>query len=403
MRLLIEVAPEHKKRDKMVQMQKPTIIRVHEPGHNKDFLDNCFKTPPLFICTIASTETALIPGVSAAGASPELIPYTAAADVEAIIHGQALCLGKIPENPLGPPSPVIITMAALARFNAPFLVVDAGNAITPKVPMLVAGRTPGLALSEPIAVAEVADLFMQGIIIGQQLALSGHTLILGESVPGGTTTAMAVMEALGIAAFGKISGSMPGNNQILKQDLVSRAMLKKELKRGSCLEHPLEAVRFLGDPMQPVQAGIAMSASRKTKVILGGGTQMIAVAALIGALLKSEWSSSCFAQPVLKRLLPEAVNARPENIAIATTAWVSEDQAADLRGLMQQLPVAMPLYAVGLDFSTSRHKNLRLYEEGYVKEGIGAGALALAVMFYHNLDNSSFLPEIEKVYEDIYC
>ena len=94
--------------------------------------------------------------------------------------------------------------------------------------------------------------------------------------------------------------------------------------------------------------------------------------------------------------------ARPENIAIATTAWVSEDPAADLRGLMQQLPVAMPLYATGLDFSISKHQNLRLYEEGYVKEGVGAGALALTAMIYHNLNNLSFLPEIEKVYEDIY-
>ncbi len=385
-----------------MKTQKPTIIKVHEPSQSKNFLDECLKAPPLFTCTIASTETALIPGVSAAGASPELIPYTAAADVEAIIHGQALCLGKIPENPLGPPSPVIITMAALKRLNAPFFVVDAGNAITPKVPMWVAGRTPGLSLVEPVAVANVVELFMQGIIIGQQLALCGHTLILGESVPGGTTTAMAVMEALGIAALGKISGSMPGNNQSLKQELVCRAMLKKNLTQGSCLEHPLEAVRLLGDPMQAVQAGIAMSASQKTKVILGGGTQMIAVAALIGALLNSKWSSPDFTQPARKRLLPEAINARPENIAIATTAWVSEDQSADLRSLMQQLPVAIALYAAGLNFSTSRHKNLSLYEEGYVKEGVGAGAMALTAMLYHNLDNSSFLPDIEKVYEDIY-
>ncbi len=382
--------------------QKPTIIKVHEPPHSKNFLDNCLKAPPLFTCTIASTKTALIPGVSAAGASPELIPYTAAADVEAIIHGQALCLDKIPENPVGPPSPVIITMAALKKLCAPFIVIDAGNTITPKVPMLVAGRSPGLSLNDPVAVTEVADLFMQGIIIGQQLALSGHTLILGESVPGGTTTAMAVMEVLGIAALGKISGSMPGNNQTLKQDLVSRAMLGKGLIRGSCLEHPLEAVRLLGDPMQPVQAGIAMSASCRTNVILGGGTQMIAVAALIGALLKNKKSFSYFTQPAHKRTLPEAFNARPENIAIATTAWVSEDPAADLRSLMQQLPVPMPLYAAGLDFSASRHKNLSLYEEGYVKEGVGAGALALAAMHYHNLDNTSFLPAIEQVYEDIY-
>jgi NaMN:DMB phosphoribosyltransferase len=195
---------------------------------------------------------------------------------------------------------------------------------------------------------------------------------------------------------------MPGNNQTLKQDLVTRAMSEKELKRGSCLEQPLEAVRLLGDPMQAVQAGIAMSASRKSKVILGGGTQMIAVAALIGALLNSGYSSSYFKQPALQRQLPDAFKAYPQNIAIATTAWVSEDPAADLRSLMQQLPVAMPLYAAGLDFSISKHQNLRLYEEGYVKEGVGAGALALTAMLYHNLDNATFLPEIEKVYEDIY-
>ena len=383
-------------------MPKPTIIKVHEPPQSQNFLNNCLKAPPLFTCTIASTGTALIPGVSAAGASPELIPYTAAADVEAIIHGQALCLDKIPENPVGPPSPVIITMAALKRLKAPFFVIDAGNAITPKVPMLVAGRTPGRALNEAVAVSEVADLFIQGVIIGQQLALNGHTLILGESVPGGTTTAMAVMEALGMAALGKISGSMPGNNQTLKQDLVTRAMQDKGLSQGSCLENPLQACRLLGDPMQPVQAGIAMSASLNCKVILGGGTQMIAVAALIGALLKNGGSPASFTQPSHKRLLAVALNARPENIAIATTAWVSEDQSADLRSLMQQLPVAMPLYAASLDFSNSRHQNLSLYEEGYVKEGVGAGALALAAMLYHNLDNTSFLPEIEKVYEDIY-
>jgi NaMN:DMB phosphoribosyltransferase len=35
---------------------------------------------PLFACVIAWTDTARIPGLSAAGASPELIPFTAAAD-----------------------------------------------------------------------------------------------------------------------------------------------------------------------------------------------------------------------------------------------------------------------------------------------------------------------------------
>ncbi|MCK5679403.1 TIGR00303 family protein [bacterium] len=383
-------------------MAIPSIITVHEPVDNHDFLERCCKLPPLFTCTIASTETALIPGVSAAGASPELIPYTAAADVEAIIYGQALCLGKIPENPVGPPSPVIITMAALKELNAPFFVVDAGNAITPKVPMFTAGREPGLSLTAPEAVAKVEELFLQGVIIGQQLATNKHTLILGESVPGGTTTAMAVMEALGISALGKISGSMPGNNQNLKQELVCRAMREKNLGRGTLLSDPLTAVRLLGDPMQAVQAGIAMSASQKIPVLLAGGTQMIAVAALIGALLNHPTALTSMTLPGSQGLINSALKAQTKNIAIATTAWVSEDKSADLRSLMEQLPQALPLYAAGLDFSSSRHKNLQLYEEGYVKEGVGAGALALSAMLYHNLENREFLPMIEKVYEDIY-
>ncbi len=384
-------------------MTLPAIIKVHVPEEtHSDFLDRLLQLPPLFTCTIASTETALIPGVSAAGASPELIPYTAAADVEALVYGQALCLGKIPENPVGPPSPVIITMAALRKLNAPFFVVDAGNAITPKVPMFTAGRKPGRAITEPEAVAEVAELFLQGVIIGQQLATNNHTLILGESVPGGTTTAMAVMEALGIDALGKISGSMPGNNQNLKQELVCRAMREKELKRGSALDDPLNAVRLLGDPMQAVQAGITMSASRKVPVLLAGGTQMIAVAALIGALLNQPQALQTITLRGSKELINDALKMQLKNIAIATTAWVSEDESADLRSLMRQLPQALPLYSAGLDFSTSRHKNLQLYEEGYVKEGVGAGALALSTMLYHDLDNLNFLPMIEKVYEEIY-
>jgi len=383
-------------------MTLPAIIKVHVPETHNDFLDRYRKLPPLFTCTIASTETALIPGISAAGASPELIPYTAAADVEALVYGQALCLEKIPENPVGPPSPVIITIAALRELNAPFFIVDAGNAITPKVPMFTAGRKPGRAITEAEAVADVAELFLQGVIIGQQLATSKHSLILGECVPGGTTTAMAVMEALGIAALGKISGSMPGNNQNLKQELVCRNMRKKDLERGSALNDPLTAVRLLGDPMQVVQAGAAMSASRKIPVMLAGGTQMIAVATLIGALLDQPTALQAITLRGSKELINNALEAQLKNIAIATTAWVSEDKSADLRSLIQQLPRPLPLYSVGLDFSTSHHKNLQLYEEGYVKEGVGAGALALSAMLYHDLDNLKFLPMIEKVFEEIY-
>ncbi|HDS15581.1 MAG TPA: TIGR00303 family protein [Proteobacteria bacterium] len=386
----------------MSSTNQASLIRVYEPDPSRDFLFQSIKKPPFFCCTIASTDTALIPGVSAAGASPELIPFTAAADVEAIIHGRALCLDKIPENPIGPPSPVIITMAALQQLQAPFLIIDAGNQVTPRVPVLVAGRCPGRSLNDDEAVAMTTDLFQQGIIIGRQLAFSGHTLILGESVPGGTTTAMALMEALGLKALGKISGSMPGNNQSLKQELVTKAMARKNIQPGACAKDPFRAVQLLGDPMQLVQAGIAMSASRHTMVILGGGTQMIAVAALIGSLLKYCSINSDPLQGLDAVCLTETFGAKPENIAIATTSWVTEDSTADLRGLIRQLPIEMPLYAANLNFASSRYHNLQMYEKGYVKEGVGAGAMALAAMYYGNYDNLTLLPAIEKIYESIY-
>ena len=40
---------------------------------------------PIFICTIATTETSRIPGLTGAGATPELTKYTPAGDAELIL------------------------------------------------------------------------------------------------------------------------------------------------------------------------------------------------------------------------------------------------------------------------------------------------------------------------------
>lgn len=366
-----------------------------------DFLRLCRAQPPLFICTIATTKTAAIPGISAAGAGPELISYTAAADVEALYYGKARCLDKVPENPQGPPSPVIITMAARKALKCPMIIVDAGNSIRPQVPLLVAGQKAGESITTPIPVNNVQELLAQGIMIGNNLGQLGKTLVMGESVPGGTTTALALMEVLGIKAFGKISGSMPGNNPSLKEEIITRAMAEKNLGRGSLAADPLTAVSLMGDPMQIVQAGMALAASRHAPVILGGGTQMLAVAVLIGRLREQQNFDTL--PDIYRDLCTAAINnSRLKNLGIATTSWVSEDNHADIRGLALQLPAQIPMYAARLNFSSSRHKNLQLYEQGFVKEGVGAGALALAAFLYLEMDNSDLLPIIETVYEHIY-
>lgn len=387
---------------KRIFMSSPDIITITKDKKTAGrFLQHCTRQPPLFVCTIATTETATIPGISAAGANPELICYTAAADAEALYYGKARCLDKIPENPEGPPSPVIITMAAREKIDCPMVVVDAGNAIRPQVPLLVAGQKPGKSITTPLPVENARELLAQGLMIGEYLGQLGKTLIMGESVPGGTTTALSLMEVLGITAFGKISGSMPGNNPSLKEKVIRQAMMEKGLVRGSLAADPLTAVATMGDPMQIVQAGMALAASHHTPVLLGGGTQMLAVAMLIGRLVKHQKFEQ-FPAIHRKRCHAAMKDSRMDNIGIATTSWVSEDNHADIRGLARQLPAKIPMFASRLDFTTSRHKNLQLYEQGFVKEGVGAGAMALTAFSYLEMDNNDLLPAIEKVYEHIY-
>src|SRR5207237_7596280 len=68
---------------------------------------------PAFCCVLAHTDTCLIPGVSAAGISEELRPYTPAADAEVVLLGAPRCLLRLPSNPLGAAGPSGITRAAL--------------------------------------------------------------------------------------------------------------------------------------------------------------------------------------------------------------------------------------------------------------------------------------------------
>ncbi|CBN57247.1 conserved hypothetical protein [Kamptonema sp. PCC 6506] len=112
--------------------------------------------------------------------------------------------------------------------------------------------------------------------------------------------------------------------------------------------------------MQVVVAGMALAASRSCGVMLAGGTQMLAVYALIEAIAR-EYSLLW----------------HPQQIVVGTTRWVAEDPTGDTVGLAQDVgPV--PLLATQLSFASSRYRQLQAYEQGYVKEGVGAGGCAIA-------------------------
>jgi uncharacterized protein (TIGR00303 family) len=359
-------------------MEKITFNYLPEKG--KNFLKKTVHKKTVFLCTIAHTETSEIPGISAAGANTELIKYTAAADVEAIYFGKAKCLPAIPENPFGPPSPVIISIAALKTLKIPYFPINAGLKVKPFTPIIEINNIYGKSLlsGEALEELDLNQLLEKTKILAEELSKSFEFVILGESVPGGTTTALALIEAFGYAAFNKICGSMPGNNHNLKINVV-----KKALKYISSNETPFDIVRKIADPMQPIQAFLTIELAKKgVKVLLAGGTQMVSVATLIKHINQDD------------NLY--------KNIAISTTKWVTFDNDSDIVGLMHNIKLQVPLITSMLNFSHSIYENLRLYEMGYVKEGVGAGALATVLFNETKHTNKSFLKEIEKVYQNIY-
>ncbi|MEA2642754.1 MAG: hypothetical protein QOF51_4148 [Chloroflexota bacterium] len=333
---------------------------------------------PLFLCVIASTETALIPGISAAGATTELIPFTAAADAEVLAYGTARCVPGVPSNPLGPPGPALITRAALELASIPHLVVDAGCRIAPDAPSVQLGCQPGGLITNGHAVPNAAALFAAGHALGQRLGRTHPYLVIGESVPGGTTTALALLRALGIAADGRVSSSMAENAHASKTALVDRAM--QHLDLDAVTQDPLAAVATLGDPMQATVAGLASGClDADTPLLLAGGTQMIAVLALLRRLA------------TLQRA-PDPSG----RIAVATTRWVVEDPRADAIGLQREVGPD-PLLATALSFAHARHAGLRRYEEGLVKEGVGAGGAAIAAALCADVRCRELLACVESI------
>jgi uncharacterized protein (TIGR00303 family) len=354
---------------------------VAAPERGREFVERWRGQTPMFTCVLGHTDTCLVPGLSAAGISEELRPLTPAADAEVVLLGQPRCLPRLPSNPLGAPGPAGITRAALgiARLEANFL--GAGLRVWPETTCRHVSDLPGADIITGQAVRDARELFAAGERIGSTYAQRTSHLVIGESVPAGTTTALALLLALGYNAAGRVSGSVPGNAHALKEAVACAALKAASLTPGAGRADPLGAVLGVGDPMQPVVAGMALAAAREgCDVLLAGGSQMLAVAALLVALEG-----------------PAAL----ERVAIGTTRWVTEDPAADVGGLAREISTALPVLAVNLDFTASRHPGLRDYERSLVKEGVGAGGAAIAALLATAASVEQLEAEIDVVYDGL--
>jgi uncharacterized protein (TIGR00303 family) len=343
----------------------------------KYYLERLEGKSPLFVCTIATTETAKIPGISAAGKYPEFTDYTPPADAELLLLGRCKCIDGVPVTPEGIPTPALITLSALRLADIPVLVVCGGLKVAPNIPYMYLGGKPGRDIRGGHAVEEVEEVIARAELAGRHLAKTAGYLVIGESVPGGTTTALGVLLAMGFQAEGKVSSSMPMNPHALKVATVKAALAGAGHACGSLCADPVKAIACVGDPMMPAFAGLAIGAASEVPVLMAGGTQMSAVLAII------------------KALRPEIM----QNLAIATTRWVVNDRHSDIVGLVRQVH-DIPILAADLDFSFSAYEGLRAYEQGVVKEGVGAGGATVAAMVKTRgkITKERLLAEIEKNY-----
>ncbi len=334
----------------------------------QNFLETVKSRRFLFSFVISYTETCEVPGITFAGTNKDSIQFTPPADAEYLHYSYCKTIDKIPMTPDGKPTPALLTKTALESSNIPHLTINAGSKISPQLPFVETGLSFGKNISTQNAMtdSQVSHAVDYGRIVGRNMASLTDCLIIGESIPGGTTTALAVLRALGFDA--KVSSSIPNNPVELKNQIVNSALERVDS------DHPYSIVAEVGDPMIPFVAGMLSSASDVSKVVLGGGTQMAAVLAFASKIGFSE-----------------------DNTAIGTTSYITDDESANFKSLVQKI-ADIPAISVNPGLENSQYSGLKAFSEGFVKEGVGAGGSIISSMLKTGIDSAKFLEMTEKEY-----
>ena len=337
----------------------------------KEFINSLEKSQFNFCLVISYTETSEIPGITIAGADKEFLKFTSPADAEFLRHGHCKCIDTIPMSPDGKPTPALLTKVALDSAKIPHFIINAGSKISPNIPHFDSQLEFGKNISESTALSpeKVSEAVEFGKIIGKSICRPNECLVIGESIPGGTTTALAVLNGFGINT--SVSSSMPNNPIEIKNQAVDKALKRLES------DDPINVISELGDPMIPVVAGILSESSKITHVILAGGTQMTAVLAFA-----------------------KRIGYNQQNIAVGCTSYIIDDVDAKFLETIKQID-DIPVLSVDPLLSQSKFLGLKSYSEGFVKEGAGAGGCMIASLLKTRMTSDKLLELIEKEYERI--
>ncbi len=338
----------------------------------KNFLESIKSGKFLFSFVISYTETCEIPGITFAGIDRDSIQFTPPADAEYLHYGYCKTIDKIPMTPDGKPTPGLLTKAALESASIPHLTINAGSKIHPQLPFMDTGMTFGknISVQDAMTDTQVSHAVDYGRIVGRSMASLTDCLVIGESIPGGTTTALAVLKALGFNA--KVSSSIPDNPIELKNQIAKSAIERIDS------DHPYSIVAKVGDPMIPFVAGMLSSASSVSNVMLAGGTQMAAVLAFASK-----------------------IGFNKENTAIGTTSYITDDSSANFTSIIKEI-TDIPVISVNPGLQNSRYSGLKAFSEGFAKEGVGAGGSIISSMIKTGNNSTKFLDLVEKEYHRLF-
>tara|TARA_Y100000589_G_scaffold229507_1_gene216888 strand:+ start:1310 stop:2470 length:1161 start_codon:yes stop_codon:yes gene_type:complete len=315
-----------------------------------------------FYLIIAGTNTSQIKGISAAGIDSCSRKITPLADAEFCLFGTIKDYKyKLPLLKAGV-TPALISNVCKVLLRANLIVIPIGVHKRPYFQHKLVEKTYGnpsncLSTGKTMKKSRVSNLYKRGLSIG---LMKNKPIVISESVPGGTTTAQAIMEAFGLDVAGLVGSSLIRPPRKLKAKIIKAGLLNAKLGNNFT---SIDVISALGDPFQAFSMGLLIGARKSNNtVILAGGSQMVAI-----LLLALEFISMGDKQLFSERVF------------VITTGWLACDES--LRKLLKIVAdkhkVKLYGFASGLNFNSSMIKELRDYEKGYVKEGVGAGGFSL--------------------------
>jgi len=339
-----------------------------------DYIQQFKNKKATFILAMSNTATANIAGITQAGI-PGMIHLTPILDAEFLATGEVRSLPNVAETPKGVPTPALITRGVhLLTPYAHIELLDLGVEVQPKGDNLTIHQfdiKPSQSIAEGANI-DAKTLFDKGVAFGKSYTCLDDYLILGESVPSGTTTATATALALGYDAKALFSSSFKDVPNNIREETITKALHNVEGKTDL-----FDILGSVADNMLIFNAGFILGVNARFPIVLAGGTQMacvLLVANSISHYMGAEVDST--------------------NLTLCTTKWVAQDENSDIKALLEMLDFPINAHYTDFDFSLSEHPALKLYDEGEAKEGVGAGG-ALMYGYLNGLSKESITRQVE--------